>query len=228
MRRDAVSGTLLITGAMASLLVMSLHPTAHGLMNAESAERLARLNVLVHGLALVSVPVLFLGLLGFSRRLGPTSLTAAALVAYGFGCAAVMSAAVASGFVATEVIKLLITADSSSRELYHGLLRYTGLLNQGFAKVHLVATSAAILLWSAAILKTRRASRGAGVAGIVIGVGILAAFFSGLLRLDVHGFGIMIFAQSCWLIWVGILMFRGEERGAGSLSPTGLTGIPGG
>ena len=70
------------------------------------------------------------------------------------------------------------------------------------------------VFWSAAILKTRRASRGAAVAGIVIGVGILAAFFSGLLRLDVHGFGIMIFAQSCWLIWVGILMFRGEETSA--------------
>ncbi len=59
------------------LLVMSLHPTGHALMVPERFARLARLNMMIHALAVATVPVLFLGLLG-PRRLGSSDLTTAA------------------------------------------------------------------------------------------------------------------------------------------------------
>jgi hypothetical protein len=62
MKRDVVSGTLLIAGPAAGVLLMAMHPTAHGLMSSETGPRLARVNTMVHGLALVSVPIVFLGL----------------------------------------------------------------------------------------------------------------------------------------------------------------------
>ena len=95
MKRDVASGTLLIVGAAAGLVVMGLLPTAHGLMDPESGAHLTRVNVMVHGLALAAVP-------------------------------------------------------------------------------------AAILL----------------------------LFFVGHLKLDVHGFGIVMLAQSAWMIWIGILLCR--------------------
>lgn len=64
MKRDVASGALLMTGAAAGVVVMGLHPTAHGLMNSESAPHLTQLNVMVHGLALTAMPMIFLGLLG--------------------------------------------------------------------------------------------------------------------------------------------------------------------
>jgi hypothetical protein len=46
----------------------------------------------------------------------------------------------------------------------------------------------------------------------------LAAFFGGHLRLNIHGFGLFIFAQSAWAILVGALLCRpeGAARAASS------------
>lgn len=205
-RNDRLSGILLIAAALAGVVVMALHPTAHGLMSPDSGARLARVNVLVHSLALATVPVLSFALLALTRRLGATDLSVAALVAWGFGGVAVTSAAVASGFVAPGVIARIVAKDGS--QVPAAFLLYTGLWNQGFAKVYLVASCAAILLWSAAILRGTRMSRGVGIAGLILAGAILLAFLAGHLGLDVHGFGIMTFAQSIWLAWIGVALLR--------------------
>jgi hypothetical protein len=114
------------------------------------------------------------------------------------------------------VIQRVFTADGAAREAYHALLTYTGLLNQGFAKVNAVAWAAAILLWSAAILRTGRLPRAPGIAGAVVGATLLLAVLSGHLRLDVHGFGIMTAAQAVWLVWIGVLLIRRRAVGAAS------------
>jgi hypothetical protein len=71
-----------------------------------------------------------------------------------------------------------------------------------------IASSAAILLWSWAILAHARLSRVAGVFGAIIGVVVLAATTIGHLRLDVHGFGAVVLLQGFWLIAVGVLLTR--------------------
>ena len=213
MQRDVIGGTALIVGALASMVVMLLHPTGSDILHAQNFERQVNLGVAVHGLALAATPVLFFGLLGVSRRLGPSDLTIAALVAYGFGGVAILSAAVASGFVATGLFERIVATEGASRDWYHALGEYTGMVNQGFAKVYVVASSVAILLWSAAVLRGRRMARAAGFTGVVVGAGVLVAFLSGHLSLDVHGFGVVTFAQSAWLIWLGVLLCR-EARPA--------------
>ena len=215
-RNDRLSGILLIAAALAGVVVMALHPTAHGLLSPDTGAHLTRVNVFVHSLALATVPVLFFGLLALTRRLGTTDLSVAALVAWGFGGVAVTSAAVASGFVAPGVIARIVAKDGS--QVPAAFLLYTGLWNQGFAKVYLVASCGAILLWSAAILrnddKGKRLPRGAGIAGLILAGSVLLAFFAGHLGLDVHGFGLMTLAQSIWLVWIGVTLLR--EAGATS------------
>ena len=75
---------------------------------------------------------------------GASGLATAGRVAYGWGCVAVMSAAVASGFVSPGVIARIVAAEGS--RMPEAFLLYTGLWNQGFAKVNVVATSIGILL----------------------------------------------------------------------------------
>src|SRR5262245_34462648 len=124
MRNERASGILILAGALTFILVMMHHPTGHAMMSAENFGRMARLNVLVHSLALAAIPILFLGLLGLTRRLGWTDLATAALVAFGFAGAAVMSSAVASGLVATRIMDRMQAADERSREVAHALLDY--------------------------------------------------------------------------------------------------------
>lgn len=214
MQRDIGSGICLIAGSLASMLVMVLHPTGGDVVTSANFGQMAVLNIGVHSLGIAAVPVLFVGLLGVCRRLGHPDLTNAALVAYGFAGVAAMGAAVASGFVVTPVLQQILTGDAASRDAYQALLKYTGMWNQGFATVYLVASSVAILLWSLAILKSASLPRAAGIAGIVVGGGVLLAFLGGWVRLDAHGFGIVIFAQCGWFIWLGYLQCRRHQEDA--------------
>lgn len=133
---------------------------------------------------------------------------------YGFGAVATVPAAVMSGFVATDLILDMPGAGDASRELSFALLRYTGLVNRGFYACALVAVSLATLLWSAAILRGRRLSRGAGIAGVVVGAAIPLGLLSGHVGLDVHGVGITTGAQSVWYVWIGVLLVRAGRRAA--------------
>jgi len=204
MKRDVASGCLLIAGAASGVAVMLLHPTGHELMDPETGARLARVNAFVHALALFAMPAIFAGLLGVWRRLAPSDLAVGALIAYGWGCVAVMGAAVASGFVAPGVIEHIVAKEGS--KIPDAFLLYTGLWNHAFAKVNIVASSVSILLFSIVIVRTGRLMRAAGTAGAIVAALILLLFFAGHIGVDVHGFGLVTFAQAAWLIWVGVLM----------------------
>ena len=207
MRRDTVSGIVLMAGAVAGIVVMGLHPTMHRHMSPEAYDATVRLSWFVHGLALTATPLVFLGMLGVARRLGGSDLAIAGLVAVGVGGVAVMLAAVANGFVVPGVLARIVAAEGSN--IPHAFVAYTGLWNQAFAKVHLVAYSVGVLLWSAAILAARDRlafARFAGVIGLLIGLGTLLAFATGQFQLDVHGSRLVAFPRSAWMIGLGILL----------------------
>jgi hypothetical protein len=189
------------------MLVMALHPTGHELMAAAGGSSgPMRLGVIVHAIAIGALPLVFFGGIGISRAVAEQrSLATAALVAYGLAAVAVLSAALLSGMIATDLVQRLAAAtDEAQRGMLHALLSYTGRLNQAYAKVFVSASSVAIILWSSAMLRGRQFHRGIGVYGIVIGLLTLAGLFGGHLVLDVHGEGIVIFAQAVWLILVAV------------------------
>jgi hypothetical protein len=100
MTDDRKSGIALITGMAGTIITMALHPTGHDLTSGHAASTM-QLNVAVHTLALVCVPILFLGTLGLTQRLAsPNRLALSGLVLFGFAEVAVMIAAAASGLIA--------------------------------------------------------------------------------------------------------------------------------
>ena len=58
------------------------------------------------------------------------------------------------------------------------------------------------------VIRTVQDYEADGIAGICIGGVALVALLSGHLRLDVHGFGIVVLLQAVWLIWIGVLLGR--------------------
>jgi hypothetical protein len=215
MRRSTVYGAALIAGALGMSVTLVFHPTAHDLLAPEgpAAAGGRALAAATHALALFSTPVLFFGFLGLSRGLGAERpVVSAALVAYGFAAAAVIPAAVASGLVAPALTAQMLNADGPTREALHRVFSYNGLLNQGFAKVYVVASSCAVVCWSAALFRGGRLARAAAVVGAAVGPLSLLAFFAGRLRLDVHGFGLFVFAQSAWVVLAGVLMLKRSKN----------------
>ena len=92
---------------------MIVHPTGHhGVMSQQEMATMALLTRAVHGFAIASLPIAFLGALALTRQLGsPDRLSVLALVVYGFGIVAVMMAATMSGLVFPSVMEQLVAGD---------------------------------------------------------------------------------------------------------------------
>jgi hypothetical protein len=202
-------GIALIAGAAGAIVTMSIHPSGHDLFAPGQFATMVRLAVIAHALALATVPVSFLGAMALSRRVAtPERLALAALVTYAFASVAVMSAAVVSGLVGPTLVRRILAAEPPAKTGWEIAFRYNGLLNQAFALVYVVASSVAIVFWSASILRSGALARGVGIWGCVVGPVILIALLSGHLTLGVHGFGVVVLAQASWFIAVGALMCR--------------------
>jgi hypothetical protein len=210
MSEERMGGGALIAGALVLILVMSTHPTGHDLFEPGRYEPVARLSVAVHALAIASLPLSFLGALVVTRRLA-TPLGLGALVAYGIASLAGVVAAVVGGFVVPELAGEVLAAEPGAREGWHRLLEYSSMLNQAFASVLVVGSSAALVLWSAGILARRAFARWMGVYGLALGPLATLALVSGHLRLDVHGFGLVVLAQSVWFVAVGVSLWRADS-----------------
>ena len=130
-----------------------------------------------------SLPMIFLGALALTRRLeGVNRLPLAALVVYGFAAVAIMIASSMSGFVGADLLSRMVAGDPKL-ESQRMLLDYTFRINQAFASVFNVGSCTAILLWSVAMLQTRRLAMGLGVYGLVLGSVTTAALLFGVLSL---------------------------------------------
>jgi len=209
MTDDRMGGIALIAGATGAIVTMSIHPSGHDLFAPGQFAAMARLTVVAHALALASVPVSFLGAMALSRRVAtPERLALAALVTYAFASIAVMSAAVVSGLVGPTLVRQLLAAEPPAKAAWEIAFRYNGMLNQALARVYVVASSVAIVLWSASILRSGALAWGLGIWGCLVGPVILIALLSGHLTLGVHGFGLVVLAQASWLVAVGALMCR--------------------
>ena len=211
MTDDKKGGIALIAASFGGILTMGLHPTVRDLFAPGKLPPMALLLVAAHALSVVSMPVLFLGALALSRRLAsPDRLALAALVVYGFALAAVLVAAVVDGFVVPSLARAIMTAPPPATEEWR-IAHYNGLLNQSFARVFLVASSTSIVLWSVSILRSRTLAPSVAIYGLLVGPAVIAAVVSGL-RLDPHGAGSLILAQSLWFIVVGTLLWRFKPK----------------
>jgi hypothetical protein len=209
MTDDGKGGVAFLVATAAGLATMALHPLPHDLLS--DPLHTARLGAFVHGLAIASAPLSFLGALALFRRTAAADrLSLAALVCYGFSLIAVALAAAVSGFVVTG---LAINGEPIPRALY----QLAGLFNQAFAKIFVVASSTAILLWSLSILRGRTLPRALALYGLLISPLLIALVVTGSLRLDVHGFGLVVLLQALWFTAAGVLLLRGDAAPAPGL-----------
>ncbi len=211
MNDQRAGGMLLVGGNLAGMLTMMIHPVAgHGPMTVRAVAHLVLVDRVAHGLAIVGVAAAFLGALALSGSLRRTGwLGLAAVVAQGFAAVAIMIAAAMSGFVAADLLSRVADGSPQS-ELWRLMLGYTFCVNQAFAAIYTVGSCVAIVLWSLAMRRGGRWPGALVIYGLVIGSAIPPALFAGWLKLDVHGFGLVVFAQAAWFISAGILLMRAQ------------------
>ena len=170
MTDDRLSGWALIAGSIGMIITMSLHPS--GQIAIGQVEPMIRRLIAVHGLALACVPLLFLGAWGLTGRVASRDrLAVAGIVIYAFALMAVTNAAIADGLVTPGVLRQIVASAGSPTAVdgWRMMARYNFYVNQAYAEVFVAASSVAILLWSAAIWRSRQLARALGVYGCVLG-----------------------------------------------------------
>lgn len=211
MKKTTIYGIALILGTLGFIVTMIFHPTGADIMNNnENSFHGIQVAIYTHGLAIGSIPVAFLGFWGLSRLLGTERISVQlALIFYGFGCIAAMCAAVCSGFGATSLAKLVLKTDSeSAKQILLVVYQYNGFMNQGFAKVFVVTLSIAIILWSYNLWQKNLIGKIIGTLGGLFSLFYLIIFFTGTVRLDVAGFGLIIFVHAVWSILLSIWIIK--------------------
>jgi hypothetical protein len=199
----------LVGGFLAGLVTMALHPTGSDVIHEASEGSSNVLVVAVHVLALLGQGVVLSGALALTRELRRRrDLAIAGYVFFALGAVSVIFAAAASGLLAPTVLRGYGEASEASRATMLQFLRYTGLLNQTFAKMNVMFSCVAILLWSVATFSGRELGRGLGIYGMVVAATLLAGIATGVLTLGVHGFGLVVLSQGVWLAWAAARLWR--------------------
>jgi hypothetical protein len=189
------------------IITMISHPG--GKISPAEIDHVARMLIGVHSLAIASIPVIFLGAWGMSRRIaGADRLAWAGLTLYALASIAVMNAAVCDGLLAPNLIRQIVSATPETRDGWRLVMNYNFQMNQAFARVYAVASSLAVVLWAVSILRNRTLGRGVGIYGVVLGAVTVAGIFSGFLTPDRHGFGMLIFGQAIWFLIVAPGLWR--------------------
>ncbi|MBL8643937.1 MAG: hypothetical protein JNK21_08380 [Rhodospirillaceae bacterium] len=203
---------VLIAAPLLAVLFMALHPSVQAHSTTEAFAEMAReasVNHTVHSILIALIALQVLGFWGFVRRHGPAHvLIIAGYIAFVLGALAQFGAGVVNGLAVTSFQLRFTTAPVEQMELARIVLSFAWALNQALAQVGVVAASTAVLCWSVKLLHADGLWRGLGVLGLFVGVIPAAGVLSGLLSLNVLGFGAFVLLQAVWTVGVGVALWR--------------------
>lgn len=198
------SGIALIAGSIGGIVTMAIHPSAAGPLTVAQVDRLAVVSGIAHGLAIVSVVVLFLGAFGLAKGIAASDrISFAGIVTFGFACFAVFIAATVSGFIVPATMKHMVRDTAANTIHWQIVIDGIFQINQAFAQIYSVAASLAVILWSLSVLRNGGMSQGIAAYGCIISGFIIVGICIGHLRLNVHGMAAVWFGQATWFILAG-------------------------
>jgi hypothetical protein len=209
-----VAGALIVLAWLLSLAFMAHHPVVHvhALQDVVAdMERQAATDRVVHGALITMVGFLLYGFTCVASRLGLDSFMArAGLIAYALAAGGMVLAALADGFITPEFIGRFDGRPTTQLEMMKEILAFCGIGIRVCTRFGVVAMSAALLFWSAAMLGGRGIVRAVGVLGWIVGAAPLIALSIGLLPMNVHGVLAFMLGQAIWSSAVAVLLMRGD------------------
>jgi hypothetical protein len=207
-----IAGTVLVAATLLSILMMAHHPTAGTHDAAALAADIAgsaTLSRVVHGVLIALIAFELYAFIVFSAQIARgRSAARAAIVAYAIGAGAMVGAALISGFVVSSLAKYYAGIADPAPFTDFARVCMTG--NQALANLGVIAMSAAIVLWSVALLHDPARRRWLAIVGLVTGLAPAVALFSGAIHLDVHGMMLVVLAQAIWNLAAGVMLIRGR------------------
>lgn len=207
-----VPGGILIAAALVAVVAVAHHPVAKSHSAAEVMRQIVTLSPtdrVVHGVVIAALLLVLFAFCTFAQRRDlRRSWNLFALVAYAIGAAAIVVAGLVDGFFVPEIA--LHFGDPADVVTGVGLLKLCSIAIQIFTKLALIAMAVATLAWAADLVRGTRPQRVAAIAGFAAVAAQAAAIALGGPSITAHTILVIIAAQACWYVAVGILMIRGD------------------
>lgn len=214
MSNSRAGALAMIIGAILTILVFAFHPSH---VVEQPLLGPFTLSQLVHGTALVAVPLMTFGLWQAGEWLGldKPGVRLGVLLAF-LAAATTVNAAVVSNFVTPVAARTSMDAmkahappaghgAASTAHAMSPLVSTSVAMNRGFAQVHVAFLSLALLLFG---LAARSRSAVLGWTGAAVGAVPLLWQLSGTFAPSTHTMPLVAFPQSAWMIALGVLMWR--------------------
>lgn len=188
-------GLILVIAASGAVFFMAHHPT--------DVSETSGIAGMVHGMMLLMVLALASALVHFSLVLGlQHPLVLSGLVCYLAAAAGNGLAAVVNGFVVPDLFA------RNGGLIAHEIFDFAWVLNQALAKLAVIGTGAAYLLWSLQLLRSKTRRPWLGGLGLVAGIVPAVALLSGRFIMDVPTALAIYSTQMLWAACVGVMMIR--------------------
>lgn len=209
-----VAGAALVLASLIATVAVAHHPSvsrAH-----DAADVLAKILAVraadqaVHAAAIAAVIGLLFGFVVFVLRRGLRDSTAlAALVSYSIGTVAVVGAGSIDGFIIPALAARYAAASHGEIAVALQLITVCAIAVQTLTKIWLVATSVAVIVWSARIVRGTRTLRAVALLGFVSSMLVIAGTVL-VANFNPHSLGLIVLVQTLWSIAIGVLMIREE------------------
>ncbi|MDH3494712.1 MAG: hypothetical protein OEM82_14250 [Acidobacteriota bacterium] len=207
---DRSYGIAVLVSVAFLTFTVGLHPAGGGIEHLIEATPLI---VSTHTIAIISVPVLLYGMFGFSRLLGfDSNLSIAGLITFSTSMFAVIIAAALNGLALPFFISGLKDADENTLDVSRQILRYGFSVNQAFDVIFIIFVSAAVVIWSIAILKSKNFPAWLGVFGLLAGSLALITLASGFVLTQLSGFRVFMAGFILWLVAAGYFLLRRASK----------------
>lgn len=201
------AGIALIVFAFLLLFTMVLHPAGS---NVPGLIRMSAMIIIVHSVAIVSLPVGWTGFLGLTRRIGSGHFGSVCAFAFmTIGLIAAMMAAAFNGLILPLYLQRYADEGDAMLNSIQTILRYGFTINKAFDYIYTAAFCISILIWSIAILQTRKIAHWLGWIGITLAIIMLVVFFGGILAANsLRGLQIFLAGIVLWILAIGIALTK--------------------
>jgi hypothetical protein len=203
------AGIALIVFTILLVFTMVLHPAGGSV---EHLIHISKNIVIIHSIALLSIPFGWIGFWGLTRKIGTDHFgSMLAFVMASIGLLAAMLAATTNGLVLPIFLQHYREATPETITAIKPILRYGSAMNHAFDYMYTVAFCLAILCWSISIIHTRKLAVWIGWVGIVLSLAVAAFFISGVAVNNLEGFRIFITSIVVWILVVGVGLWRNKK-----------------
>lgn len=174
--------------------------------------RISGMIVLIHSIAILSLPFGWIGFLGITRVLGTErylSLLAFAMVS--LGIIAAMIAAATNGIILPIFLQHYKDASPEMIASIKPVWRYSFAINSAFDYIYTFAFCLGIFFWSLIIVRTNILAKWLGWLGIIIALGGIIFFAAGMRVNSLYNFRLFITSIVVWIALVAVQLLSGSR-----------------